>query len=109
VFSAACCTLKSGRRPNSGGGVKIELLTGHRVERVDNAHREAALHTPQSTMVSKAKVEATVLIMERWLLWRLRNQIFYALAELNSAIRTLLVKINDDRPIRRLGVTRRPF
>jgi transposase len=55
----------------------------------------------------KAKVEAAVLIMERWLLGRLRHQIFYSLAELNTAIRALLVKINDERPIRRLGVTRR--
>jgi transposase len=55
----------------------------------------------------KAKVEAAVLIMERWILGRLRNQRFYSLAELNEAIRTLLVRLNDQRPIRRLGVTRR--
>jgi transposase len=56
---------------------------------------------------NKARVEAAVLIMERWLLGRLRHQIFYSLAELNTAIRALLVKINDKRPIRRLGITRR--
>jgi len=55
----------------------------------------------------KAKVEAGVLIMERWILGRLRNQCFYSLAELNEAVRALLVRINDERPIRRLGVTRR--
>lgn len=55
----------------------------------------------------KAKVEAAVLIMERWILGRLRNRQFYSLAELNEAIRGLLVRVNDDRPIRRLGVTRR--
>ncbi len=55
----------------------------------------------------KAKVEAGVLIMERWILGRLRNQRFYSLAELNAAIRALLVRVNDERPIRRLGVTRR--
>jgi transposase len=48
-----------------------------------------------------------VLIMERWILGRLRNQRFYSLAELNAAIRGLLVRVNDERPIRRLGVTRR--
>jgi transposase len=55
----------------------------------------------------KAKVEAGVLIMERWILGRLRNRCFYSLAELNGAIRELLVRVNDERPIRRLGVTRR--
>jgi transposase len=55
----------------------------------------------------KAKVEAGVLIIERWLLGRLRNRRFYSLAELNQAIRDLLVKLNEQRPIRRLGVTRR--
>jgi transposase len=55
----------------------------------------------------KAKVEAGVLIMERWILGRLRNRHFYSLAELNDAIRALLVQLNDQRPIRRLGVTRR--
>jgi transposase len=55
----------------------------------------------------KAKVEAAVLIMERWILGRLRHQRFYSLEELNTAIRALLVRVNDELPIRRLGVTRR--
>ena len=55
----------------------------------------------------KAKVEAGVLIVERWLLGRLRNRRFYSLAEVNEAIRDLLVRLNEQRPIRRLGVTRR--
>ena len=55
----------------------------------------------------KAKVEAAVLIVERWLLGRLRHRRFYSLAELNAAIGELLRQLNDERPIRRLGVTRR--
>jgi hypothetical protein len=55
----------------------------------------------------KAKVEAAVLIIERWLLCRLRHRRFYRLAELNSTIIELLRQLNDERPIRRLGVTRR--
>ena len=55
----------------------------------------------------KAKVEAGVLIMERWILGRLRNRRFYSLAELNAAIGELLVRRNDERPSRRRGVTRR--
>jgi transposase len=55
----------------------------------------------------KAKVEVAVLIVERWLLGRLRHRHFYSLAELNAAIGELLRQLNDERPIRRLGVTRR--
>jgi len=55
----------------------------------------------------KAKVEAAVLIVERWLLGRLRNRRFHGLSELNQAIRELLFHLNEVRPVRRLGVTRR--
>jgi transposase len=55
----------------------------------------------------KAKVETAVLIIERWLLGRLRHRRFYSLVELNTAIGELLRQLNDERPIRRLGVTRR--
>src|ERR1700733_3834088 len=55
----------------------------------------------------KAKVEACVLIVERWLIGRLRNRVFYSLAELNAAIGELLIHLNEERPIRRLGRTRR--
>jgi hypothetical protein len=72
------------------------------------AHYDTAiLPTRPRKPRDKAKVEAAVLIMERWILGRLRNQRFYGLAALNEAIRALLVRLNDQRPIRRLGVTRR--
>jgi hypothetical protein len=54
----------------------------------------------------KAKVEVGVLVVERWILARLRHQRFFALAELNAAIATLLGELNG-RPMRRLGVSRR--
>src|SRR3984885_15590242 len=59
------------------------------------------------TTFAKAKVEACVLIVERWLIGRLRNRVFYSLAELNVAIGELLVRLNEERPLRRLGRTRR--
>jgi len=37
----------------------------------------------------------------------LRNQTYFSLAELNEAIRVFRKHLNEDRPIRRLGVTRR--
>src|SRR5262249_10237866 len=55
----------------------------------------------------KAKVEAAGLIVARWLRGRLRHRRFYSLAELNAAIAELLQRLNEERPIRRLGATRR--
>jgi transposase len=54
----------------------------------------------------KAKVEQGVLIIERLLLGRLRR-IFFSLAEVNTAIAELVKRLNENRVIRRLGVTRR--
>ena len=42
----------------------------------------------------KAKVEAGVQLVERWILAALRNRKFFSLEELNTAIRELLVKLN---------------
>jgi transposase len=42
----------------------------------------------------KAKVEAGVLVAQRWILAALRHQTFFSLAELNLAIRELLEKLN---------------
>jgi transposase len=67
----------------------------------------AVLPTRPRRPRDKAKVEACVLIVERWLLGRLRNRIFHGLAELNAAIGDLLRRLNEERPIRRLGRTRR--
>lgn len=55
----------------------------------------------------KAKVEACVGIVERWLFGRLRNQVFYSLAELNAAIAVLIARLNDERVMRQFGRTRR--
>ena len=56
----------------------------------------------------KAKVEAAVLIVQRWILARLRNRRFFSLAELNVAIRTLVDELNA-RLMRKLGASRREF
>jgi len=54
----------------------------------------------------KAKVEASVLVAQRWILAALRNQTFFSLAALNEAIREK-TRILNDRPLQRLGVSRR--
>jgi transposase len=43
----------------------------------------------------KAKVEVAVQIAQRWILARLRHQRFFALAELNAAIRDLVRELNE--------------
>jgi len=54
----------------------------------------------------KAKVEVGVQVVQRWILARLRNRRFFALGELNEAIRELVNQLND-RPMRGWGTTRR--
>ena len=54
----------------------------------------------------KPKAEAAVLLVERWILARLRNRRFFSLAELNAAIRELLVELNA-RPFKKLPGCRR--
>jgi|HubBroStandDraft_5_1064220.scaffolds.fasta_scaffold63843_1 transposase len=53
----------------------------------------------------KAKVENAVLVVERWILARLRHQTFVGLAELNAAISELLLDLNH-RPFKKLPGTR---
>src|SRR6185312_7257726 len=55
----------------------------------------------------KAKVEQAVLIVERWLLGRLRRRIFTSLADVDAALADLMAQLNDKQGLRRLGVTRR--
>lgn len=54
----------------------------------------------------KGKVEGAVLIVERWILARLRNRSFFSIAELNAAIAELLEDLNN-RPMRHVGQSRR--
>src|SRR5436853_2596619 len=53
----------------------------------------------------KAKVEAGVLLVERWILAALRKRRFFSLADLNLAIAELLERLND-RPLRKLEGSR---
>jgi transposase len=53
----------------------------------------------------KAKVEAAVLLAERWLIAVLRHEKFFSLADLNQAIAQLLERLNQ-RPFRKQEGTR---
>lgn len=54
----------------------------------------------------KAKVEAGVLLVQRWILAALRNRTFFSFAEMNEAIWEKLRELNE-RPMKKLGVSRR--
>jgi len=54
----------------------------------------------------KPKVEGAVLLVQRWILARLRNRRFFSLGELNAAIALLLVDLNQ-RPFKKLPGCRR--
>lgn len=54
----------------------------------------------------KAKVETGVLIVERWILARLRNHAFFCLEDLNTAIAALLERLNT-RPFKKMAGCRR--
>lgn len=54
----------------------------------------------------KAKVEGSVLIVQRWILARIRNEKFFSLDALNERIRELVADANGRR-MRRYGASRR--
>lgn len=54
----------------------------------------------------KPKVEGSVLLVQRWVLARLRNRRFFSIVELNRAIAELLVDLNN-RPFKKLPGCRR--
>ena len=64
------------------------------------------LRRGRASHATRPRLSSCVLIVERYLLGRLRHRTFYGLAELNQAIREMLADINGHRPLRRLGVTR---
>jgi transposase len=55
----------------------------------------------------KAKVEVAVLVVQRWILARIRHEVFFSLEALRERVRELLDDLNA-RPMKKLGgVTRR--
>lgn len=64
-------------------------------------YRTCALPARPFKPRDKAKVETAVQIVERWILAKLRNQMFFSLFELNLAIRVLLTELNH-KPFKKL-------
>jgi transposase len=81
---------------------------------VNRTYAEMAAHYSTAVLPTrphrprdKAKVEVAVLVVERWILARLRHRRFTSLAELNATIAELLKRLNEEKPLHRLGCTRR--
>ena len=71
------------------------------------AHYDTAIIPARAGMPKdKAKVEAGVQIVQRWIVARLRKRRFGSLSELNAAIREELAKLNN-KVTRHLGASRR--
>jgi transposase len=80
---------------------------------VNRTYAELAAHYGTAVLAArpyrprdKAKVEACVGIVERWLFGRLRNRIWYGMDELRAAVAEMMTALND-RIMRRLGRSRR--
>jgi transposase len=70
------------------------------------AHYNAAVFAARPRKPrDKAKVESAVQLVQRWIVAALRNRRFHSLAELNSAIGELVIRLNA-RPMRKLKTTR---
>jgi len=79
---------------------------------VNRTYQELAVHYGAAVIPArvrkpkdKAKVEAGVQVVQRWILAALRNRTFFSLSELNAAIRALLDKLNN-RPFKKLSGSR---
>jgi transposase len=70
-----------------------------------NHYGTAILPTRVKKPRDKAKVENGVLVVERWILARIRNETFFGLAQLNRRIGELLEELNR-RPFQKLPGTR---
>ena len=80
---------------------------------VQRTYEEMAIHYSTSVLPArpkhprdKAKVEVGVQVVQRWILARLRNQVFFSLVDLNERIGELLEDLND-RVMRIYGKSRR--
>jgi transposase len=85
---------------------RYEPGVGRLVEEFCDHYGVAVLPARPAHPRDKPKVENAVLVVERWILARLRNRRFFSLAELNAAIGELLAELNR-RPFKKLPGCRR--
>lgn len=94
--------------------LKSGVIKTHRYEPdINPAYQQMAEHYQVAIIPArpyrpkdKSKVEGAVLVVERWIMARLRHQTFFTLASLNKAVDPLLADLND-RPFKKLPGSRR--
>ena len=94
--------------------LKSGVTSPHRYEpELNPTYQDLAMHYGVAVMPArvrkprdKAKAEAGVQLVERWILARLRDRTFFSLTELNEAIAELLDELND-RPFQKMEGSRR--
>ncbi len=87
---------------------RYEPVTNRSYEALAQHYGCAVLPARPRKPRDKAAVEAGVLLVERWILARLRHRRFYSLAEVNTAIAPLLEILND-KPFQKLEGSRRSW
>jgi len=88
---------------------RYEPVINNSYQHMASHYRTAILPARPYKPKDKAKVENAVLVVERWILARLRHTTFFTLASLNQHIRVLLKDLNN-RPFKKLpGCRRRQF
>ena len=85
---------------------RYEPTPGRLVDELTSYYNVAVLPARPAHPRDKPKVENAVLVVERWILARLRNRRFFNLAEVNAAIAQLLTDLNR-RPFKKLPGCRR--
>jgi len=83
--------------------LKSAVTQANRYEpKINETYAEMAAHYQTAVLPArpykpkdKAKAEAAVLLVERWILARLRHHTFFSLAQLNQAIAKLLLELNE--------------
>ena len=94
--SSAACRRRGARQSQGRHHQAVALRAGHQPDlsgprRSLRLRRAAGAHPKPR---DKAKVEAAVAIVSRFVLGRLRNRRFFSLVELNDAVRDCVTKIN---------------
>ena len=85
---------------------RYDPTPGRLLEELCEYYNVAVLPARPAHPRDKPKVETGVLVIERWILARLRNRRFFSLAELNAAIAVLIRDVNN-RPFKKLPGCRR--
>jgi len=85
---------------------RYEALLNRTYEEMAAHYAAAVIPARPGRPRDKAKVEASVLLCERWIVAKLRKRRFCSLAELNAAIAVCVEQINN-RPFKKLDGSRR--